>query len=139
MECWYANSETVRTVYVAMIMFVEKAVRDRRGSAMKKITREYLKNMMDTDVDFVLIDARGHEAYAKEHLPRAISIPSDHLGEHLLREHKKNRAFVTYCSSFECEASTVAAKKLDKFGFKTVLEFKGGLEDWKKAGYPTEK
>lgn len=106
---------------------------------MKKITREYLKNMMDTDVDFVLIDARGHEAYAKEHLPGALSIPSDHLGEHLLREHKKNRIFVTYCSNFECEASTIAAQKLDKYGFKNVLEFKGGLEDWKKAGYPTEK
>jgi rhodanese-related sulfurtransferase len=46
---------------------------------------------------------------------------------------------VTYCSSFECEASTIAAQKLDKYGFKNVLEFKGGLEDWKKAGYPTEK
>jgi rhodanese-related sulfurtransferase len=106
---------------------------------MKKITREYLKNMMDADVDFVLIDARGHEAYAKEHLPGALSIPSDHLGEHLLREHKKDRTFVTYCSNLECEASTIAAQKLDKYGFKNVLEFKGGLEDWKKAGYPTEK
>jgi rhodanese-related sulfurtransferase len=57
----------------------------------------------------------------------------------LLREHKKNRTFVTYCSNFECEASTIAAQKLDKYGFKNVLEFKGGLEDWKKARYPTEK
>jgi rhodanese-related sulfurtransferase len=106
---------------------------------MKQITREYLKNMMDTDVDFVLIDARGHEGYAKEHLPGALSIPSDYLGQHLLRDHKKHRTFVTYCSNFECEASTIAAQKLDKYGFKNVLEFKGGLEDWKKAGYPTEK
>jgi rhodanese-related sulfurtransferase len=139
MGYWYANSETMRAVYVAMIIFIEKTARKRQGYAMKKITREYLKNMMDSDVDFVLIDARGHEAYAKEHLPRALSIPSDHLGEHLLREHKKDRTFVTYCSSFECEASTIAAQKLDKYGFKNVLEFKGGLEDWKKAGYPTEK
>jgi rhodanese-related sulfurtransferase len=106
---------------------------------MKKITREVLKNMMDTNVDFVLIDARGHEAYDKEHLPGAVSIPSDHLGEHLLKNYKKDRTIVTYCSSFECTASTIAAEKLEKYGFKKILEFKGGLADWKVAGYPTEK
>jgi rhodanese-related sulfurtransferase len=56
-----------------------------------------------------------------------------------LTGHKKTETFVTYCSSFECEASTVAAKKLEKYGFKKVLEFKGGLKDWKAAKYPTEK
>jgi len=106
---------------------------------MRQITREFLKNMMDKDVNFLLIDARGHEAYHKEHLPGAVSIPSDHLGEHLLTGHKKTETFVTYCSSFECEASTVAAKKLERYGFKKVLEFKGGLKDWKDAGYAMEK
>ena len=106
---------------------------------MKQITRETLKDMIDKDVDFVLIDARRHEGYGDEHLPRAISIPSDHRGEHLVRQYKKNRTIVTYCSSLECESSTVAAQKLEKYGFKKVLEFKGGLKDWKEAGYPTEK
>ena len=106
---------------------------------MKKITREVLKNMMDTNVDFVLIDARGHEAYDKEHLPGAVSIPSDHLGEHLLKNCKNDRTIVTYCSSFESTASTIAAEKLEKYGFRKILEFKGGLADWKVGGYPTEK
>jgi len=105
---------------------------------MKRITRDVLKDMLDKDVDFVLIDARGHEAHAKEHLPGAVSMPSDHIGEHLLRGYKKEQTFVTYCSSFECTASTVSARKLEKFGFKKVLEVKGGLEDWKKGGYRTE-
>ncbi len=106
---------------------------------MRRIAREELKRMMDRGEDFVLIDARGHEAYAKEHLPGAVSIPSDHIGEHVMSSYRKNTQFVTYCSSFDCEASTVAAKKLVKYGFNDVLEFKGGLEDWKTAKYPTEK
>lgn len=106
---------------------------------MKQITRDVLKHMMDSRTDFVLIDARGHESYEKEHIPGAISLPSDHIGGHLLRDLTKGRTYVTYCSGWKCEASTVAAKKLDKLGFKKVLEFKGGLEDWKSAGYPTEK
>lgn len=95
--------------------------------------------MMDTDVPFTLIDARSHESYIVEHLPMAVSIPSDHLGEHLLKDHKKAETFVTYCTDLECESSTIAAKKLEKFGFAKVLEFKGGIKDWKQAGYPTEK
>lgn len=106
---------------------------------MRQITRDVLKQMMDTDTDFVLIDARGHEPYANEHIPGAVSIPSDHIGEHLVRGFGKNRTYVTYCSGWKCEASTIAAKKLEKFGLEKVLEFKGGLEDWKAGGLPTEK
>jgi len=106
---------------------------------MRQITRDILRKMMDSETDFVLIDSRGHESYAKEHIPGAVSIPSDHIGEHLLKEFRKDRTYVTYCSGWKCEASTLAAMKLDKFGFKKVLEFKGGLEDWKAGGLPTEK
>jgi rhodanese-related sulfurtransferase len=127
-----------RIAYVDMNIAGQVITNDLR-SKMKKITREVLKNMMDTNVDFVLIDARGHEAFDKEHLPGAVSIPSDHLGEHLLKNYKKDRTIVTYCSSFECTASTIAAEKLEKYGFRNILEFKGGLADWKGNGYPTEK
>ena len=106
---------------------------------MKQITREVLKDMIDKDVDFILIDARKHAGYDDEHLPGAIPIPSDRMGENHVRQYKKDRTMVTYCSSFECESSTIAAQKLEKYGFKKVLEFKGGLKDWKDAGYPTEK
>lgn len=106
---------------------------------MKRITRDILKNMMDTDVPFVLIDARGHEAYDKEHIPGGVSIPSDHLGEHVLKDYKKEQTLVTYYPGWDCTASTVVAEKLETYGFNKVLEYKGGLEDWRKAGHRTEK
>jgi len=106
---------------------------------MKQISRDTLKHMIDTETDFVLIDARGHEAYAEEHIPGAVSIPSDHIGEHLIRDYRKERTYVTYCSGWDCEASTIAAEKLNRFGFKKTLVFRGGLEDWKDIGLPTEK
>ncbi len=106
---------------------------------MRQITREELKGMIDRKERFVLIDARKHEAFDKEHIPGANSIPADHLGTHILEDVKKDETIVTYCSSFTCESSTIAAKKLEKYGYKKVLEFKGGLADWKEAGNPTEK
>jgi rhodanese-related sulfurtransferase len=51
----------------------------------------------------------------------------------------RNRTVVTYCTDTACKSSTIAAEKLEKFGFKNVLEYKAGIEDWKRAGYPTEK
>jgi rhodanese-related sulfurtransferase len=56
-----------------------------------------------------------------------------------MKHETRESTIVTYCSSFDCEASTIAAKKLESYGFKNVLEFKGGLKDWKEAGYATEK
>jgi len=106
---------------------------------MRLIKNEELKNMMEMHVPFVLIDARSHEEYEKGHLPGAESIPSYHLGKQVLNRHKKTDTIVTYCTDFDCEASTIAARKLENLGFTRVVEFKGGIKDWKEAGYPIEK
>jgi rhodanese-related sulfurtransferase len=106
---------------------------------MKKIERDVLKKMMDGREDFVLIDARTHEGFEQEHLPGAIRMPADCLAERMLKGYDRKRTVVTYCSGWDCESSTIAATKLERLGFGHVLDFKGGLEDWKKAGYPTEK
>ncbi len=105
---------------------------------MRQITTDELKKMMDEHADFVLIDARSHDSYDREHIPGALSIPSDHLGKHILEDFDEDTTFVTYCTDLECEASTVAAKKLDRYGYRNVLEYKAGIADWKARGHPTE-
>lgn len=104
---------------------------------MKQIHAEDLKEMMDDKADFVLIDARGHDAYDKEHITGAVSIPSDHLGERITKDYDKETIFITYCSNLKCDASTVAATKLERYGYKKVLQYKAGIEDWRAHRYPT--
>ncbi len=107
---------------------------------MMRISREALKEMIDRDDDqFRLIDAREERAFEKEHIPGAISIPASHLGENALGRIGKDVTIVTYCSNVHCEASTIAAEKLEKYGYERVMVFKGGLKNWKNAGYVTEK
>lgn len=106
---------------------------------MKRIEGDDLKKMMDEKAEFVLIDARGHEAYDKEHIRGALSIPSDHLGRDIAKDYGKKTRFVTYCTDMDCTASTIAATKLEKYGYTNVLEYKAGIEDWKAKGYPTVK
>lgn len=93
--------------------------------------------MIDDKSQIVIIDARGHEAYDKEHIPGALSIPSDHLGKDISKSYGKETTFVTYCTDLQCTASSIAAKKLEKYGYANVLEYKAGIEDWKARGYPT--
>ena len=48
------------------------------------------------------------------------------------------RLYVVYCDGVGCNASTSAALKMAKLGF-TVKELIGGLDWWKKSGFPTEE
>lgn len=96
------------------------------------------EQMLAGTPELVVVDARYPESYEREHLPGAISLPWRDLDEagsaHLSRE----ALYVVYCWDARCHASTKAANRLESLGFK-VKELHGGLQAWKKQGYPTER
>jgi rhodanese-related sulfurtransferase len=49
----------------------------------------------------------------------------------------RNLLYVTYCDGIGCNGSTKGALKLAELGFQ-VKELVGGIEWWKRDGYPTE-
>ena len=105
---------------------------------VKKITRDELVRIMESGDNFDLVDVLPKESYEKEHIKGAISLPLadiDKLSGKLL---KKNDLVITYCASFECQASTNAAEKLAALGYTNVLDYKGGLKDYKEANLPME-
>ena len=104
---------------------------------MKIIDANELKGMMDDKEDFVLLDTRSHDDYDKEHLPGARSLPSDHVGKDMERDYSHEAKIVTYCKDPACESSVIAARKLERYGFKNVAEFRGGIAEWKNRKYPT--
>ena len=65
-------------------------------------------------------------------------MPVNEIGEWVSKMLKIDDTIVVYCASFECQASTNAAKKLISLGFKNVLDYKGGLKDYKEANLPLE-
>ena len=103
------------------------------------ITREALKEKIDAREDFVLIDVLSPESCQREHVPGAISIPfSDTMGDAVV-DIPSGKEIVVYCSSFECTASPTAAGKLEEMGFSNVIDYEGGIADWKEAGCPVER
>jgi rhodanese-related sulfurtransferase len=67
---------------------------------MDTISREELKAKMDRGETFTLVETLGEVAYHHAHLPGAINLPPDRVGElapSLLPD--KSAEIVVYCSS----------------------------------------
>ena len=88
--------------------------------------------------NLVVVDARYPEAYAREHLPTAINLPARQLDETTTAGLSREALYVVYCWNESCHASTKTAHRLEALGFN-VKELHGGLETWRKQGFPTER
>ena len=86
----------------------------------------------------VIIDARYPEAYAREHVPGAISLFARAIDAASTAQLPRDVEYVVYCWNESCRASTIAAEHLAALGFR-VHELHGGLQKWKGEGYPTER
>lgn len=86
---------------------------------------------------FLLLDTRSREAFDAEHIPGAISLPYREITADRTRELPGEMVLVTYCWSPGCNAATKAAVRLARLGFR-VKEMLGGIEYWKRDGYPVE-
>ncbi len=95
----------------------------------KQITPEEAKNIMDTQRDYIIIDARTEEEFAQGHIKNAILIPEYEIkdkAEKALPD--KNSLILVYCRSGR--RSKIASEALVELGYTNVYEF-GGIIDWK--------
>jgi len=106
---------------------------------METLTKEELKKMIDEGEDFELINVLGPERFEAKHIPGSINIPVNKIEQRIEdKVPNKNRKIVVYCTSFSCQASPTAAKKLDEMGYTNVYDYEGGIKDWEEADYPLE-
>jgi rhodanese-related sulfurtransferase len=95
-----------------------------------------LNEMLREARNVVVVDARSEAAYAKEHIPGAINLPHRHMNVDSTGRLDRSALYVTYCDGIGCNASTKGALKLTELGFH-VKELIGGIDWWKRDGYPT--
>lgn len=86
---------------------------------------------------FVLLDARRTEAYRAEHIPQARNLPHQDMTPETLAELDPDTVYVVYGWGPGCNGGTRAAAKLADHGLR-VKEMIGGMEYWKRQGYPTQ-
>ncbi len=105
---------------------------------VRKITRDELMNIVSSGIRFALVDVLPEDHFKNEHIKGALSLPVGKIEKKAEGMLKKDDLIVTYCANFDCQASTLAAEKLMSLGYKNVLDYKGGLQDYKEANLPLE-
>ena len=97
-------------------------------STYEQITSEQAKTIMDTEKDYVIIDARTEEEFAEGHIENAILIPEYEIAERAEKElPDKEQLILVYCRSGR--RSKIASEELVNLGYTNVKEF-GGIIDW---------
>ncbi|PJD96375.1 MAG: sulfurtransferase [Legionella sp.] len=101
---------------------------------IQEISAEQLKNMIDKQDDFYLIDVREDHEWATGHIPTAI-----HIGKGIIeRDIEKtipdfDASLVVYCSGgFRC---ALVADCLQQMGYHRVYSLDKGSQGWTDAGY----
>ena len=94
----------------------------------EQITAEQAKTIMDTEKDYVIIDARTEEEFAEGHIENAILIPEYEIANRAEKElPDKEQLILVYCRSGR--RSKIASEELVKLGYTNIKEF-GGIIDW---------
>ncbi|MGN1410659.1 MAG: rhodanese-like domain-containing protein [Eubacteriales bacterium] len=93
-----------------------------------QITAETAKMLMDTETNYIILDARTEDEYAAGHIPGAILMPEYEVADRAESElPDKNQLILVYCRSGR--RSKIAAEALACLGYTNVKEF-GGIIDW---------
>lgn len=92
----------------------------------------------------ILLDLREERDFAIGHLPGARGFPFDRFTDELARiieegwsvADRATLPLVLYCYGPDCIRSRGAGAQAARLGFRTVLWFRGGVQEWRDAGYP---
>ena len=94
----------------------------------EQISGDEAKKIMDSEKDYIIIDARTDEEFNEGHIEGAILIPEYEVAERAEEElPDKEQLILVYCRSGR--RSKIAAQALADLGYTNVKEF-GGIIDW---------
>ena len=113
---------------ISLSLFCITACSEENTLGYEQITQQQAKNIMDTEKDYIIIDARTNEEFAEGHIKNSILIPEYKIATKAPEElPNKDALILVYCRSGR--RSKIASEELVKLGYKNVKEF-GGIIDW---------
>lgn len=120
---------------------------DSKLSAENKNPEENIPHFSEVDAETlralvangsaILLDARPPHDYQTGCIPGGVSLPISKFKETydsvapLLADGK---TIITYCEGIHCTDSSMLALALHKMGYKDILVYKGGIEEWTELG-----
>lgn len=104
---------------------------------METIDRQQVLSRIEKEPDIPIVDVLPTKMFDDYHLPGAINVPVDDEDFDALIQRAvpdKGSPVIVYCYDEDCDASPTAAKRMEELGYRNVLDYEGGKEDWKEAG-----
>ena len=91
----------------------------------------------------LVLDARPKVFYDLAHVPGAVSLPREAFAESYPRSREKfegykDRPEAVYCSGADCTDSQLVTDALTKLGYRHLLIYTSGWEEWSQTGLPQE-
>ncbi len=118
----------IAMLMVILSLFGVAACSGGSENTYEQITPEQAKTIMDTETNYIIIDARTEEEFAQGHIENAILIPEYEIADRAEKElPDKSQLILVYCRSGR--RSKIASEELVKLGYTNVKEF-GGIIDW---------
>ena len=94
----------------------------------EQITQDEAKALMVETENYIILDVRTEAEYAEGHIPDAICVPNETIGDNMPEElPDKDQLILVYCRSGN--RSKQASEKLAKLGYTNIKEF-GGINTW---------
>jgi rhodanese-related sulfurtransferase len=125
---------TVRNylVFLAIVGFFSGnlLVGSPAAGAVTGVTAKELKGLLDGGEDVTIIDVRTPEEYREGHIPGSISVPINTIED--LATLPYNGRVVVYCTAGV--RSSKAGRMFAARGVEDLMDLKGGIKAWKKAG-----
>ena len=99
-----------------------------------------MQALQKNNKDLVVIDSRGGKYFDGKVIKGAKQLATDDTNEKTLAKLAPNKEsqIVFYCTNQDCPASAKASGKAKELGYKTILKYAAGIEEWVKKGLPTE-
>ena len=102
--------------------------RETQKTSYQQVSQDEAMTMMANERDYIILDVRTQEEYAEKHIPGAICIPNETIGDAPVPElPDRDQLILIYCRSGN--RSKQAAQKLFDQGYTRIVEF-GGINTW---------
>ena len=97
-------------------------------NSYRQISMDEAVKMMKDEKNYIILDVRRPDEYAKGRIPGAINVPNEEIGTaEISKLPDKSQLILVYCRSGR--RSKEAAGKLAKLGYTNIVEF-GGIQDY---------
>ncbi len=99
-----------------------------KNMTYKQISAYEAAEIMQSDENAIILDVRRPDEFSEGHIPKAINIPNESIGDSEIPElPDKGALILVYCRSGR--RSKEASEKLIRLGYTNIVEF-GGILDW---------